>query len=85
MLPSLVSLFKLTVEVSTINLKTAKDAWSCRAFAPAAIPCIIAAICEARVRAVLVAGSGCAGLRRKSGMDDGNSTINEEKQRCSLP
>jgi hypothetical protein len=27
-----------------------------------------------------------AGLRRESGMDDGDtSTVNEEKQRCSLP
>lgn len=49
-------------------------------------PCIAAAICEAWIRAVLVAGSGCAGLRRNSGMDDGDtSTVNEEKQRCSLP
>jgi heme-degrading monooxygenase HmoA len=58
---------------STINLKTAKDAWSRRAFAPPAIPCIAAAICEARVGAVLVAGSGRVGLRRKSGMDDGDA------------
>jgi hypothetical protein len=49
MLPSLVPLFKLTVEVSPITLKTAKDAWSRRAFAPPAIPCIAA------LRAVLVA------------------------------
>ena len=49
-------------------------------------PCIASAICEARVRAVLVAGSGRTGLRRRSGMDDGDtSTVNEEKQRCSLP
>jgi hypothetical protein len=42
-------------------------------------PCIVAAMCEAGLRAVCVA-------RRNSGMDDGDpSTVNEEKQRCSLP
>jgi hypothetical protein len=50
------------------------------------LPCIVAAMCEARPRPVLVAGPGIAGVRRNSGMDDGDlSTVNEEKERCSLP
>jgi hypothetical protein len=44
-------------------------------------PCIVAAMCEARY-----AGPALAGVRRKRGMDDGDpSTVNEEKERCSLP
>jgi hypothetical protein len=40
----------------------------------------------ARVRGVFVAGPALAGLRRKRGKDDGDtSTINEEKETCSLP
>jgi hypothetical protein len=36
--------------------------------------------------ASLVAGSERTGLRCKRGMDDGDpSTVNEEKERCSLP
>jgi hypothetical protein len=49
-------------------------------------PCIVAAMCEASRKFVLVAGPGIAGVRRNSGMDDGDtSTVNEEKERCSLP
>jgi hypothetical protein len=33
------------------------------------LPCIAATMCEARVRAVLVAGSGRVDLRRNSGME----------------
>jgi len=85
MLPSLVSLFKLTVEVSTINLKAAKtlvSPWICT--------CSNSLHRRRHMRSSPTRRIGrrirTRRLVSQSGMDDGDpSTVNEEKQRCSLP